>query len=232
VGVLARSGQANPAELKSGTKLLQFTDGAGPPRNSQPHGITAGPDGALWFTEGNGDKIGRFFCVVQVDSGECAPPREFPGLLFEYPIPTSGAVPNFITTGPDNALWFTEGAGNNIGRITTCNVLVDSHDFNHDCYSDILWRDNSGNMAIWEMYGTSILNSSATYVATVPPSSTWSIVGTGDYNGDGKSDILWRDTAGDVAIWEMNGTSILNSSTTYVATVPPSTWTIQSQNSE
>ena len=34
------------------------------------------------------------------------------------------------------------------------------------------------------------------------------MVGTGDFNGDGKSDILWRDTAGDVAVWQMNGTQI------------------------
>jgi hypothetical protein len=33
----------------------------------------------------------------------------------------------------------------------------------------------------------------------------WSIVGTGDFNGDGKGDILWKDTGGDVAIWFMNG---------------------------
>jgi phospholipase/lecithinase/hemolysin len=30
-----------------------------------------------------------------------------------------------------------------------------------------------------------------------------------DVNGDGKSDIVWRDTGGDVAIWEMNGAAIL-----------------------
>ena len=35
--------------------------------------------------------------------------------------------------------------------------------------------------------------------------SNWTIVGTGDFNGDGKSDILWRDTSGTVAIWLMNG---------------------------
>ena len=32
----------------------------------------------------------------------------------------------------------------------------------------------------------------------------WNIAGTGDFNGDGKSDILWRNDAGAVAIWLMN----------------------------
>jgi hypothetical protein len=34
---------------------------------------------------------------------------------------------------------------------------------------------------------------------------------THDFNGDGKSDIAWRDTSGDNAMWLMNGSSILSS---------------------
>jgi hypothetical protein len=64
------------------------------------------------------------------------------------------------------------------------------------------------------MNGTSILNASTSFVANVP--RTWTIVGTGDFNGDGRSDILWRDTSGNVAIWEMNGTTILNQATSFV----------------
>ena len=30
-----------------------------PPAESDPVGITAGPDGNVWFTENRGDKIGR-----------------------------------------------------------------------------------------------------------------------------------------------------------------------------
>jgi hypothetical protein len=32
---------------------------------------------------------------------------------------------------------------------------------------------------------------------------------TRDFNSDGKSDILWRDGAGDVGMWLMNGAQIL-----------------------
>jgi hypothetical protein len=34
----------------------------------------------------------------------------------------------------------------------------------------------------------------------------WTIVGVGDFNGDGKHDILWRNTAtGENYAWYMNG---------------------------
>jgi hypothetical protein len=51
----------------------------------------------------------------------------------------------------------------------------------------------------------------------------------GDYNGDGKSDLLWRDGAGDTSIWFMNGTTVV--STGAVGNIPTS-WTVQSLNAE
>jgi hypothetical protein len=36
--------------------------------------------------------------------------------------------------------------------------------------------------------------------------TNWQIVGTGDFNGDGKTDILWRNkSTGQNIIWFMNG---------------------------
>jgi hypothetical protein len=54
------------------------------------------------------------------------------------------------------------------------------------------------------MNGTSI---ASTKVLGNGPTS-WNIAETGDFNGDGKSDILWVDNTGNVGIWFMNGTSI------------------------
>jgi serralysin len=38
--------------------------------------------------------------------------------------------------------------------------------------------------------------------------TSWNVAETGDYNGDGKSDILLRDNLGNTAIWFMNGLQI------------------------
>ena len=70
------------------------------------------------------------------------------------------------------------------------------------------------------MNGSAILSSAGLgSIAT-----TWSVVETGDFSGDGISDILWHDTSGDAAIWFMNGTTV--SSGVGLGTIPTS-WTIQ-----
>lgn len=79
-----------------------------PSAYSEPTGIAAGPDGALWFAESQRDKIGR----VTTD-----------GVFTEYATPTSLSSPWQIASGPDGALWFTERAGHQIGRVTTSGVI-------------------------------------------------------------------------------------------------------------
>src|SRR3989442_725766 len=63
-----------------------------------PKGITAGPDGNLWFTEAGGNRIGR------ITTG---------GVIRESPS-KAGIGPTEIAAGPDGNLWFTEWAGNAI----------------------------------------------------------------------------------------------------------------------
>ena len=73
----------------------------------QPAGITTGPDGNIWFTEENGNRIGRI-----TPSGQ----------ITEFDLP-GGSLPAEITPGPDGALWFTQSGSNSIGRITTSGTI-------------------------------------------------------------------------------------------------------------
>jgi hypothetical protein len=45
------------------------------------------------------------------------------------------------------------------------------------------------------------------------------VVESGDYNGDSNADILWRESSGRVALWEMDGTAVLDNS--LIANLPP-----------
>jgi hypothetical protein len=41
------------------------------------------------------------------------------------------------------------------------------------------------------------------------PGPSWKAIGTGDFNDDGHSDILWQNTDGQAEIWGMNGTKVI-----------------------
>src|SRR5260370_40489576 len=44
--------------------------------------------------------------------------------ITEYPVPSGGSSED-ITTGPDGNVWFTEIAGNKIGKITPAGVITE-----------------------------------------------------------------------------------------------------------
>ena len=100
------------------------------------------------------------------------------------------------------------GPGRNLrlGNVGTSWTIAGTGDFNGDGYSDILWRNTNGAVSIWFM---TYQNSTADLVAaplllSLFESSSWTVAETGDFNADKKSDILWRNSNGDLAIWFMN----------------------------
>ncbi len=112
-----------------------------------------------------------------------------------------------------------DGYNNGAGAAWVFRRSVNTHDFNDDGISDIVWRDTSGTVASWLMNGATPTTSAA--LGAVP--STWWIVGQRDFDGDRDADLLWRDTGGNTAIWFMSGTQI--SSTAFLGNVP-NTWSV------
>ena len=57
--------------------------------------------------------------------------------------------------------------------------------------TSILWQNTStGQASIWDMNGSTTIGGGE---VTPNPGPSWTEIGTGDFNGDGFSDILWRN---------------------------------------
>ncbi|MCP9982322.1 Vgb family protein [Actinomadura madurae] len=102
-----RVGRVDPATGASTLYELPTT-GTVSFRNAQVTGITAGPDGAMWFTGRSSGSIGR------IDAS---------GTVTAY---ATGLVPVELTTGPDRAIWFTTNGGT-IGRLDPATGAVASY---------------------------------------------------------------------------------------------------------
>jgi hypothetical protein len=81
-------------------------------------------------------------------------------------------------------------------------------DFTGDGKPDVLLRNYStGQDALWPMNGTTWTGTIIDLPAL--PLTTYRFEGTGDFNADGKNDVLLRNgTTGQNALWLMNGTTL------------------------
>ncbi|MBF0291666.1 MAG: VCBS repeat-containing protein [Nitrospinae bacterium] len=121
------------------------------------------------------------------------------------------------------SIWFMNGANKTGGGFTTLQPGLYAAttgwqvhglgDFNGDKKSDILWRHAiTGETSVWFMNGANKTGGGATSLQPGVYTSTtgWQIQGVGDYNGDGKSDILYRYAGtGETFIWLMNGATVV-----------------------
>jgi hypothetical protein len=146
-----------------GTASGGFTDNGGTVNN-----VVA----AAWHVQGIGDfnGDGRSDILWRNDSGQLS---EWLGTANGGFTDNGGTVNNVVA-----AAWHVQGIG----------------DFNGDGRSDILWRNDSGQVSDWlgQSDGSFIGNDTN---ALTSFSTSWKIAGVGDFNGDGRSDILWRNVS-------------------------------------
>lgn len=83
-------------------------------------------------------------------------------------------------------------------------------DFNGDGKTDILWEHTNAagkidGRSIWLMNGNAVVGGGMVGY----PGSEWSMVGTGDYDNDGKADLMWRHApTGTITEWLMDGANV------------------------
>ena len=142
-----------------------------------------------------------------------------PGLVINHP--ATGGTATFASAfgdaWVDNSTWslyVRDDAAADVGSLASWGVqfnyrfIVKPDDFDGNNKSDILWQSNDGIPAMWSMNGAS-----ATAIGGVGPfgpfpfnpGPSWHIKANGDFNDDGKSDILWQNDNGTPSIWMMNG---------------------------
>jgi hypothetical protein len=193
-----------------------------PSVSSFPPTIHTGPNYLLSGTQFNGLSSGASYGDDQQSSTNFPVVRVtntitghvFYGRTFDHstmsiapnaPSSTNFTIPQTAEKGPSAVSVIANGIAS-----PPVDLLVGSPvccgDFNGDGRSDILWRNNDGQVYEWWLNGTSHIGGGAAATRT----SDWSIAGVGDFNGDGRSDILWRKSDGGVYLWLMNGTSMLS----------------------
>jgi hypothetical protein len=169
-------GIAQLDNIHSGQTVNIITD------SSNPTGITIGVDSNQGFA-------GNFNAGVDGRSDILL--TKYDGTVAIWEMASNGfSIQAGANVGTLGSGWHVDGIGN-------FNAGTDSN-------SDILLRNDTGKVAIWEMNGTSIL--AGGNVGTL--GSGWDLSGTGDFDGDGNTDILLNNDNGAVAIWKMNGFAI------------------------
>jgi hypothetical protein len=145
----------------------------------------------------------------------------------------------YYGTGPYqglNDIWFMNGtqflSESVFGQVPDTNWRIGgTGDFNNDGHTDILWRyygtgPYQGLNVLWYMNGTTFVGETVFSQIT---DTAWQIAGTGDFNNDGQTDILWRyyGTGGYQGlndIWYMNGTTFVSEEV--LGGIPDTFWRI------
>jgi hypothetical protein len=99
-------------------------------------------------------------------------------------------------------------------------------DLNGDGRADLIWQTDDGKLATWFMDGFQVLQ---TVMLSIPnmPDGNWRIVGSGDLDGDGHADIVWRHRVnGSQAVWLMNGANVVSTRMLSIPQLADQNWSI------
>ena len=135
-----------------------------------------------------------------------------------------GALTNWLAVPQDPSfINFVSNDSAALSFVPTYWKVVGTGDFNGDGRSDIIWRRDDGAFTSWlaQPNGGFVSNDSKAW-ADVP--TYWTVVGTGDFNGDGKDDVLWRRDDGAFTAWLAQAGGGFVSNDAHAWAVVPTNW--------
>jgi hypothetical protein len=135
-------------------------------------------------------------------------------------------VDDFNFDGVSDALWLDSSsselvdwsmangafsASQNIATAPAGSRFVGTGDFTGNGTSDILLQNTtSGQVTEWDLVDGA--HSASHTLGAEAPSTNWAIAGTGDFNGDGQSDVLWfNSSSGDAMVWTVRNDAVASS---------------------
>jgi len=82
---------------------------------------------------------------------------------------------------------------------------IGNGDLNADGRSDILWQKIDGSISTWSAIPAGTVGSFAQATFNAAVDRSWHAVDSLDFNGDGRSDILYQNSSGALAVWASTG---------------------------
>jgi hypothetical protein len=115
-----------------------------------------------------------------------------------------------------------------INRLADLNWAVKGvGDVNGDGFADLVWQNVDGTMAVWTMRGPTVQSTQFLSISTTGDPA-WQIAAVGDLNRDGKRDLIFQNTTtGSLAVWFLNGSTVIGTSYLSINQQPDLNWRIR-----
>jgi hypothetical protein len=154
---------------------------------------------------------------------------------------TVGNVTEWTVSGlePDRRYYFTVQAYNDLGLysqraapVSNDGLIVQAPDgsvpSNVDQRPSIFWHHrSSGAIYTWHLSGSTVFDTRPLSIPAVTDVN-WKVSATGDFNGDGHPDILWRHaTEGWLALWTLHYNTVISTQFLTVNRVADPNWQIR-----
>jgi len=174
----------------------------------------------LWHHQGTGELYVWYLDGLVTVRGAYMSPRSFSDTRWQI-----RGLADFNADGKPDVLWhhqvtgelyvwFLNGVGTVSGAYLTPRAFTDTRwqirglaDFNGGAQTDILWHNSvGGDLYVWCLNRTTV-DHGVFVRPRVWDDLNWEVVEVGEFNSDGKADVLWRNRLfGYLYLWYLDGT--------------------------